>query len=48
VGRALGASDPAFAAERADQAFQALAASVPAFAGLTYRLLGDAGREVTA
>jgi NADH-quinone oxidoreductase subunit G len=48
IGRALGASDPVFSAERAEQVFNALAAAVPAFGGLTYRALGDAGRMVTA
>ncbi len=47
VGQALGAADPAFAVERADQAFAALAARVPAFAGMTYRSLGDTGAMVT-
>src|SRR5713101_7128187 len=48
VGKALGASDPVFSAERAEQVFNALAAAVPAFGGMTYRALGDAGRMVTA
>ena len=48
VGRALGAGDPVFAAERAEQVFTALAAARPPFAGMTYRALGDAGRVVSA
>ena len=40
---ALGARDAVIAAERAEQVFAALAGAVPAFAGLTYRALGDAG-----
>ena len=43
VGRALGAGDRAFTAERAEQVFAALAASIPAFAELSYRALGDTG-----
>jgi len=48
VGRALGASDPVYQAERAEQVFDALAAAVPAFGGLTYRAMGDAGLAVHA
>jgi NADH-quinone oxidoreductase subunit G len=48
LGCALGASDPVFAAQRADQVFSALAAARPAFAGMTYRALGDVGLDVTA
>ncbi len=48
VGRALGAEDPAFRAERAEHVFHALAAAMPAFAGLTYRALGDGGLVVPA
>src|SRR3989449_461842 len=48
VGKALGASDPVFSAERAEQVFNPLAAAVPAFGGLPYQALGDAGRMVTA
>jgi NADH-quinone oxidoreductase subunit G len=48
AGKALGFADPVFAAERAEQVFNALAASVPAFGGLSYRGLGDAGGMVTA
>jgi len=44
VGRALGGSDQVFHAERAERIFGALAASVPAFAGMSYRGLGDAGQ----
>jgi NADH-quinone oxidoreductase subunit G len=43
VGRALGGADPALHATRAEQVFTALAGQVPAFAGLTYRALGDQG-----
>ena len=43
VGRALGLADPAFQATRAERVFRELAAAVPAFAGLSYRSLGDAG-----
>jgi len=48
VARALGVSDEALAAERADQVFQALAASVPAYASMSYRALGDAGLVVAS
>jgi len=48
VGRALGAGDPVFRAERAEHAFNELAAAVPAFAGLSYRTLGDTGAKVTS
>jgi predicted molibdopterin-dependent oxidoreductase YjgC len=44
----LAAADPALAAERPDQVFAALAAAVPAFAGLSYRSLGDTGQLVKA
>jgi NADH-quinone oxidoreductase subunit G len=47
LARALGLADPAFA-ERADQVFLALAAGVAAYAGLSYRTLGDAGHMVSA
>jgi len=33
---------------RAEECFKALAQSVPAFAGLTYRSLGDTGQQVSA
>jgi NADH-quinone oxidoreductase subunit G len=46
LGRALGAGDHAFTAERAEQVFNALAASVPQFAGMSYRGLGDTGQMV--
>ena len=46
VARALGAADPAFEAGRAERVFAALAAAVPAFGGMTYRGLGDAGQVV--
>jgi NADH-quinone oxidoreductase subunit G len=48
LGRALGAGDPALAATRAEQVFTALAGHVPAFAGMTYRAIGDAGLVVKA
>jgi predicted molibdopterin-dependent oxidoreductase YjgC len=48
LGRALGGADPALTATRAEQVFTALTAAVPAFAGMTYRGLGDAGAMVTA
>jgi NADH-quinone oxidoreductase subunit G len=43
LGLALGGSDPVFGAIRAEQVFSALAKQVPAFSGMTYRGLGDAG-----
>jgi NADH-quinone oxidoreductase subunit G len=46
LGRALGGSDPAFAATRAEQVFAGLSGRVPAFSGMTYRGLGDAGLTV--
>jgi NADH dehydrogenase/NADH:ubiquinone oxidoreductase subunit G len=46
VGRALGLDDAAFAVERAEQVFLALAAGVPAYAGMSYRALGDGGLVV--
>ena len=46
VGRALGLDDAAFATERAEQVFLALAAGVPAYAGMSYRALGDGGLVV--
>ena len=45
LGEALGLGVPP---ERAEECFKALAAAVPAFAGLTYRELRDTGRLVTA
>jgi predicted molibdopterin-dependent oxidoreductase YjgC len=48
LGRALGGADPALAATRAEQVFTGLAGRVPAFAGMTYRALGDAGLMVKA
>ena len=48
LGRALGGTEPVFAATRADQVFAALSAQVPAFSGMTYRGLGDAGLVVKA
>ena len=44
----MSAPDPLYLAERAEQVFNALAASVPAFAGMSYRGLGDTGRMVTS
>jgi NADH-quinone oxidoreductase subunit G len=46
VGRALGSSDAAFRAERAEQVFSRLAIALPPFTGMSYRALGDAGLEV--
>ena len=43
LGRALGGTDPAFAATRAEQVFASLSGQMPAFSGMTYRGLGDAG-----
>jgi NADH-quinone oxidoreductase subunit G len=48
VARSAGAGDAAFGAERAEMVFAALAAGVPAFQGLSYRTLGDAGLMVRA
>jgi NADH-quinone oxidoreductase subunit G len=48
LGRALGGADPALAATRAEQVFTGLAGHVPAFSGMTYRALGDAGLMVKA
>ncbi len=48
VGRVLRALGAPVAAARAEHWFRELAAAVPAFAGLTYRALGDAGRMVAA
>jgi predicted molibdopterin-dependent oxidoreductase YjgC len=48
LGRALGAGDHAFTAGRAEQVFNALAASVPQFAGMSYRGLGDTGQMVNS
>jgi predicted molibdopterin-dependent oxidoreductase YjgC len=44
--RALGGTGPMATAGRAEQGFAALAASVPAFEGLSYRSLGDRGTLV--
>ncbi len=46
VGRALGGADPAFSAGRAEQVFAGLAGQVPAFSGMSYRGLRDAGQVV--
>jgi NADH-quinone oxidoreductase subunit G len=48
IGRALGGTDPAFSAGRAEQVFAGLAGQVPAFSGMSYRGLLDAGQEVKA
>jgi NADH-quinone oxidoreductase subunit G len=40
---ALGLADPALTSSRADQVFQGLAGAVPAYAGMSYRALGDGG-----
>ncbi len=46
VGKALGFQDPVFTAGRAEQVFNSLAATAPAFAGMTYRAIGDTGAMV--
>jgi NADH-quinone oxidoreductase subunit G len=46
--RRLGAAVPVAAAARAEHCFAALADTVPAFRGMTYRGLGDAGAMVRA
>ncbi|HET8579017.1 MAG TPA: molybdopterin-dependent oxidoreductase [Methylomirabilota bacterium] len=46
LGQSLNVADPAFAAGRSEQVFAALTAAVPAFAGMSYRALGDVGAEV--
>src|SRR5262249_51097625 len=46
LGGARGLTGPVAGAERAEQVFQALAAAVPAFAGMSYRGLGDHGLVV--
>jgi len=46
LARALGVPDPVLASSRADQIFQGLAGAVPAYAGMSYRALGDGGRVV--
>src|SRR4029453_860492 len=43
LGRALGDPEPAIAAARAEQGFASLSGQVPAFSGMTYRGLADAG-----
>jgi len=48
VGRALAGREPAYAAERAERVFTALAGAVPAFAGMSYRALGDHGLMVAS
>jgi NADH-quinone oxidoreductase subunit G len=48
LARGLGLSDAALSAERADQVFQSLAAAIPAYAGMSYRSLGDGGLVVKA
>jgi len=48
VGRSLGAAGPAFAAERAERVFAALAAAVPGFAGMSYRSLADRGQALAS
>jgi NADH-quinone oxidoreductase subunit G len=48
VGKAMGFTDPVFAAERSEQIFNALANAAPPFAGLTYRAIGDTGALVKA
>jgi predicted molibdopterin-dependent oxidoreductase YjgC len=46
VGRVLAALGEPSAATRAEHWFRELASTVPAFAGLTYQLIGDAGRPL--
>ena len=46
LGRDLGVAEPLFLAGRAEHVFRQLAATVPAFAGLSYRSIGDAGQLV--
>ena len=48
IGKALGFQDPVFSAERAEQVFNALVSAVPAFGGMTYRNIGDAGAPAKA
>jgi NADH-quinone oxidoreductase subunit G len=48
IGRVLAPLGEAPSATRAEHWFRQLAASIPAFAGLSYQLLGDAGRPLTA
>jgi predicted molibdopterin-dependent oxidoreductase YjgC len=48
IGKALGFPDPVFSAERAEQVFNALVSAVPAFGGMTYRNIGDAGAPAKA
>ncbi len=48
IGRVLAALGAAPTASRAEAWFRELAAAVPAFAGLTYQGLGDAGQMVSA
>jgi len=48
IGKALGFQDPVFSAERAEQVFNALVSAVPAFGGMTYRSIGDAGAPAKA
>jgi predicted molibdopterin-dependent oxidoreductase YjgC len=43
LGRALGGADPVFAATRPEQVFAGLSGQIPAFSGMTYHGLGDAG-----
>jgi predicted molibdopterin-dependent oxidoreductase YjgC len=46
LGRVLGALGGTPAGSRAEHWFRDLAAAVPAFAGMTYQALGDAGRMI--
>jgi NADH-quinone oxidoreductase subunit G len=46
LGRDLGVAEPLFLAGRAEHVFRQLAATVPAFAGLSYRSIGDGGQLV--
>ena len=48
LGRALGGTEPVFAATRAEQVFAGLSDQISAFSGMTYRGLADSGLVVKA
>ncbi|MGH7302822.1 MAG: hypothetical protein ACRELZ_05995, partial [Candidatus Rokuibacteriota bacterium] len=48
IGRVMAALGEPPAATRAEHWFRQLTESVPAFAGLSYQLLGDTGRPLAA
>jgi NADH-quinone oxidoreductase subunit G len=48
IGRTAGVAGTSVTAERAEGVFAALAAAVPAFAGLSYRAIGDGGAMARA